>query len=81
MAFTITDEQLQTIGMNEREAAIEFACRLFDARKITFHAGMKLAALDRLSFEEALRVRGIAIYRPDPEELRREVEALKRSGV
>jgi predicted HTH domain antitoxin len=81
MPFTISDEQLQTIGMSEHEAAIEFACRLFDVGKITFHAAMKLAAVDRLAFEDALRARGIAIYRPDPEELRREVEALKRSGV
>lgn len=81
MPLTITDEQLRTIGMNERDAAIEFACRLFDAEKITFHAAMKLASLDRLAFEDALRGRGIAIYRPTPEDLRREVEALKRSGV
>ena len=81
MPLTITDEQLRTMGLSEREAAVEFACRMFDAGRMTFHAAMRLAGLERLAFEDALRSRGIAIYRPTPDELRREVEALKRSGV
>ena len=81
MPLTITDEQLRTLGLTEREAAIEFACRLFDAGRMTFHAAMRMAGLDRVEFENALRSRAIAIYRPSPDELRREVEALKRSGV
>jgi predicted HTH domain antitoxin len=81
MPLTITDEQLRSMGLSEREAAIEFACRLFDTGRLTFHAAMKLAALDRVDFEAALRSRGIAIYRPSADELRREVDALKRSGV
>lgn len=79
--MTITDEQLRSMGLSEREAAIEFACRLFDTGRLTFHAAMRFAALDRVEFEEALRAREIAIYRPTVDELQREVDALKRSGV
>jgi predicted HTH domain antitoxin len=81
MPLTITDDQLRTMGLTEREAAVEFACRMFDAGRLTFHAAMRLAALDRIEFEEALRSRGVAIYRPSADELRDEVEALKRAGV
>ena len=81
MPLTITDEQLRTLGLSEREAAVEFACRLFDAGRLTFHQAMRLASLDRVDFEAALRGRGIAIYRPTVEDLQREVDALKRSGV
>jgi len=69
------------MGLTEREAAIEFACRMFDAGRMTFHAAMRFGGLDRVDFENALRARGIAIYRPGPDEPRREAEALKRSGV
>lgn len=81
MPLTITDEQLRSMGLSEREAAVEFACRLFDTGRLTFHAAMRMAALDRVEFEQALRTRGIAIYRPTVDELQREVDALKRSGV
>jgi predicted HTH domain antitoxin len=81
MPLTITDEQLRTMGLSEREAAVEFACRLFDAGRLTFHSAMRLATLDRVDFEAALKSRGIAIYRPTADDLRRDVEALKRSGI
>ena len=81
MPLTITDEQLRAMEMSEREALIEIACRMFDAQKLTFHAAMTMAGLDRLEFEHALRARGISIYRPTPDELRREVDALKQSGI
>jgi predicted HTH domain antitoxin len=81
MPLTITDEQLKAMGMDEREARVELACRSFDADRLSFHDAARMAGLDRLAFESALRGRGIAIYRPTVEDLRREVDALKRAGA
>ena len=81
MALTITDEELRAIGMSAPEAKVEIACRFFDAGKVGFHAAMRLAGLDRIGFEQSLRTRGIAIYRPTVEDLREDLAALRRMGV
>jgi len=69
------------MDMDASEARVEFGCRMFEAQKLTFHAAMKVAMLDRLNLEAALKARGIAVYRPTADDLRREVDALKRAGV
>lgn len=81
MPVTISDEQLNDLKMNEHEARVEIACRLFDAQKLTFHSAMRMAEMDRMQFEAALVARGIAIYRPNAEELKEEVEALRKLGA
>ena len=69
MPLLIPDEILQSAGMDEREARIEIACRLFGAAKLALWPAAKLAGLERVAFEEELLGRGIPIYRPTPEEL------------
>jgi predicted HTH domain antitoxin len=80
MPLVITDEQLRTMQMSERDALVEIACRLFDAGRLGFHAAMRMTNLDRTSFENELIRRKIAIYRPTVEDLREELENLERSG-
>ena len=67
--------------MSERDALIEFACRLFDAGKLTLWGAAKLAGLSRIAFEEELRARQIAWVRPDASDLADDLAALDRLGI
>ncbi len=60
---------------------MEFACRLFDADKLTLFSAAKLAGMDRAAFEQALRERKIAVYRPQPADLADDLAALDRMGI
>ena len=44
---------LRQAGLTERNALVEFACRLFDAGKITLWSAAQLAGLDRNGIEDA----------------------------
>ena len=79
--FTISDEILREAGLSEREALVEFACRLFDAGKLTLWWAAKMADLDRNGIEDALLERGIAIYRPQPADLAEDLATLRRLKV
>jgi predicted HTH domain antitoxin len=81
MPLTISDETLQNVGLTEREALMEFACRLFDAGRLNVHQAAKLVGLERYDFEEELFARKIPVYRPTVEDLHDELEALKRLGI
>jgi len=80
MPLTISDQTLQQLGLNPRDALVEFACRLFDAGRLDLWPAAQLAGLSRVEFENELRSRDIAIYRPNSRELEREVEAMKKLG-
>jgi predicted HTH domain antitoxin len=77
----IPDELLKEAGLTEREALVEFACRLFDAGKLSLWSAAKLAGLDRPGMEDALLERGIAIYRPTVTDLADDLAALDRLGI
>lgn len=79
--LTIPDEVLRQAGLSQREALVEFACRLFDAEKLSLWSATQLAQLDRNSMEDALLERGISIYRPTTEDVKRELEILDRLGI
>jgi predicted HTH domain antitoxin len=81
MPLVISDEALRDAGLTEGDALVEFACRLFDANKITLWSAAKLAGLTRVAFEQALRERKIAIYRPLPTDLADDLSALDRMGA
>ena len=79
--ITIPDEVLKEAGLNPQEALVEFACRLFDAGRLTLHSAGKLAGLDRVGMEEALSQRKIPIYRPTLEDLAQDLQTLDRLGM
>jgi predicted HTH domain antitoxin len=81
MPLVISDEALREAGLTAGDALVEFACRLFDANKMTLWSAAKLAGLTRVAFEQALRERNIAIYRPQPSDLADDLAALDRMGV
>ncbi|MGA2700093.1 MAG: UPF0175 family protein [Isosphaeraceae bacterium] len=78
MPVVIPDEALLEAGWNPRDALVEFACRLFDAGKLTLPSAVRLAAMSRVAFEQELLSRRIPIYRPTLEDLEVDLEALKR---
>lgn len=77
MTLTIPDEILAKAGLTERDALIEFACRLFDAGKLSLPAATRLTGLSRTSFEQELLDRNIPIYRITLEEFQRDIAALE----
>jgi predicted HTH domain antitoxin len=81
MGLTISDNTLTQANLDEAKARIELACRLFDADKLGFHAAMRFAGLDRVHFENEIRARRIAIYRPTVEDLEDDLENLRRLGI
>ena len=80
MPLVISDEQLQAMQMNEQNARIEIACRLFDGERLSLPAAAKFAGLDRPSMEGELRRRKISIYRPTLEDFRQDMETLRKLG-
>jgi len=81
MPVVISDETLREAGLTERDALVEIACRLFDAGKLALWPAAKLAVLSRVAFEQALRERQIAVYRPEPCDLADDIAALDRLGI
>jgi len=79
--LTIPDELLRQAGLDERQALIEFACRLFDAGKLSLWSAAQMAGLDRGAMEDCLLERGISVYRPTPEDLARDLATLDRLGI
>jgi predicted HTH domain antitoxin len=81
MPVTITDDVLRQARLTEREARVEIACHLFKIGKLDLWPAAELAGLSRSEMEAELNRRSIAIYRPTVEELRADVESLKRLGI
>lgn len=81
MPLVISDAELQEAHLNEREARVEFACRLFGADRLTLWSAAKLAGLSRVAFEDELRRRGLAAYRPTPADLNADLATLDKLGV
>jgi predicted HTH domain antitoxin len=50
---------LRQVGLTETEALIEFACRLYQADRISLPLAARWATLSRPAFEGALGQRGI----------------------
>jgi predicted HTH domain antitoxin len=79
MVLNIPDNLLQQAGFaDEREALVEFACRLFDAGRLPLWPAAQLAGLTRSQFEQELRHRGIAIYRPTIEEFEEDLRTIRK---
>jgi len=80
MPLMIPDETLRAAGMNEVEARIEIACRLFDAGKLAIGHAARLAGLGEAEFEAELEHRDIPRFRYTEEMLEHDIEVLKKLG-
>ena len=80
MTLTIPDELIKHTGLTEQELRIELACRLFDIERLDLWPAAQLAGLTRVQMEGELHKRGIPSYRPTIEDVRQDLENLKRMG-
>ena len=78
MPLVISDEVLKQANLTEREALVEFACRLFDGGRLSIGHAARLAGLEVTEMEEALRSRHLPRYRYTHEELEQDLRALKK---
>jgi predicted HTH domain antitoxin len=78
MTITIPHDILKRAGLTEQEALVEFACRLYDAEKISLPDASRLAGLERVYFEAELRKRGLPIFRPTLDEFEQDLRALRK---
>ena len=78
MPLTIPDDLLAAAGLDERNAPIEIACRLYDAGKLSMSGATRWTGLMRAEFEEELLRRGLAIFKPTTADLQQDLETLKR---
>lgn len=81
MPLFISDADLNEAGLNERDARIEFACRMFEGGKLALWPAAKLAGLDRVEMEHELVTRGIALYCPSLDEVVDDLARLDRLGI
>ena len=80
MPLTISDDVLASAGLTEREALIEFACRLFDADKLPSPTAARLAGLTRTDFESELIARGLPTVRYTEEMWEQDKKSLGLAG-
>lgn len=79
--LAVPDDVLREAGLSEGEALVEFACRLYDAGKLSLWSAARVAGLDRPSMEDALLKRRIPIFRPRQEDLLEDLANLDRLGI
>ena len=79
--LSFPDDVLQEAGLSERDALVEFACRLYDAGKLSLWSAAKLTGLDRPAIEDALLERGIPIHRPERDDLLEDLASLDSLGI
>lgn len=80
MPLTITDEELAQAGLSEGDARLEFACRLYDAGRLTMPEATRMAGVSRGEFETALLERNLPLIRADESYWQQEVEGMQRLG-
>ncbi|HEX4054110.1 MAG TPA: UPF0175 family protein [Tepidisphaeraceae bacterium] len=80
MPLVISDDMLLAANLTEREALIEFSCRLFEAGKLDLWPAARMARLTRLEMEVELAKRQIPIYRPTTQQLEKEIASLEKFG-
>ncbi|MBI4602237.1 MAG: UPF0175 family protein [Planctomycetes bacterium] len=78
MPLVIPDDALKEAGLTEKQALLEFACRLCEAGKLALWSAAKLAGLSRGQMEAELLRRMIPIHRPDPQDLADDLATLDR---
>lgn len=76
MTLHLSEDILKQAGLTEQDVVIELACHLFDAERLPLWPAAQLCGMDRVAFEEELRKRKIAIYRPTVEDVLEDLRTL-----
>lgn len=78
MLLEIPEDILKESGLTEEDCRVELATRMYAGRRISLGQALRLARLDRGSFERALAERDITLY--TIEDLHADVKALRELG-
>jgi predicted HTH domain antitoxin len=81
MPVVIPDDAIREAGLSDHEVLVEFSCHLFDVGKLTLPSAVRMAGLSRVAFEQELRARHIAIYRPTIQDLKDDLAAFEQLGI
>lgn len=80
MTISIPEDILREAGLTERDALIEFACRLFDAERLSKSGASRMCGLNRPEFEAELRRRKLAVYRTTLAEYEQDTANFRRES-
>ena len=80
MPLIISDELLKAAGLTEEQAKLEFACRLFDAGKLSIGHAAAWTGLSIPDFEQQLAARAIPRFRYTAELLHEDIHTLQSLG-
>ncbi len=78
MPLVIPDDALRAMRMDEQQARVEIACRLFDAAVMSFGHAAKLAGVSEEQMYDEIERRGIPRYRYTAEHLEQDMAGLRR---
>lgn len=78
MVLAIPDEIARKAAQSDPEALIDLACRLCDAEWPNHYQAARLAGLERMEFDDALKQRRIPLHRPTVKDVEQDVAALER---
>lgn len=77
----IPDDVMLEAGLrDETDATIEVACRLYDGKRISLLAAMRMSGLDRTQFWDELLKRGMPWMRVDDHQWQEDKESLRHLG-
>lgn len=80
-ALQIPDDVLRKIGATDEDALLEIACRLYETRQLSFDQAARLARVGLETVADACAARRIPVYWYTADDLKNDLETLKKMGV
>jgi predicted HTH domain antitoxin len=80
-ALHVPDDILKRLGPNSAGALLEIACRLYQTERLKFDEAARLADVDPDAFAAGCASRKIPVYWYRPEDLRADLETLKKMNL
>jgi predicted HTH domain antitoxin len=78
---TITIDLPDSLDLNDREARLVFASKLYEMGKLSMGQAAELAGNSKRTFMELLADYGVSIFNYSPEELEQDVKNAQRYGI
>jgi len=79
--LNVPDDLLKRLGPDDERALLEIACRLYETKCLTFDEAARLAKVDLDVFASACALRKIPVYWYRSEDLRSDLETLKKMSL
>jgi predicted HTH domain antitoxin len=77
----VPDDVLKRLGLTDRDALVEIACRLYETQRLRLDEAARLANIDLDTFADACASRKIAVYWYRAEDLESDLETLKKMSL